>query len=41
MRIVYIILAHQYPDQLLRLIDRLTPTSFFIVHVDKQMTYLQ
>ena len=37
MRIVYIILAHQYPDQLLRLIDRLnTRTSFFIVHVDKK-----
>ena len=37
MRIVYIVLAHQYPDQFLRLIDRLnTRTSFFIVHVDKK-----
>ena len=37
MRIVYIILAHQYPDQFLRLIDRLnTKTSFFIAHVDKK-----
>ena len=37
MSIVYIILAHQYPDNFLRLVDRLnTITSFFIVHVDKK-----
>jgi hypothetical protein len=37
MKIAYIILAHKYPDQLIRLIERLDSdnTSFFI-HVDKK-----
>lgn len=36
MKIAYIVLAHRYPEQLIRLIDRLSTekTSFF-VHIDK------
>lgn len=37
MKIAYIVLAHKYPEQLIRLIDRLSTekTSFF-VHIDKK-----
>lgn len=38
MKIAYIILAHQYPEQLTRLILRLnTPTVVFLVHIDKKV----
>ncbi|NJN99139.1 MAG: beta-1,6-N-acetylglucosaminyltransferase [Anaerolineales bacterium] len=37
MKIAYIILAHQYPEQLARLILRLnTPNAIFLVHIDKK-----
>lgn len=37
MRIAYIILAHQYPEQLVRLISRLnTETTSFFVHIDQK-----
>ena len=37
MRIAYIVLAHQYPDQLVRLIHRLnTETASFFVHIDRK-----
>ncbi len=37
MRIAYIVLAHQYPDQLVRLIRRLhTDTASFFVHIDRK-----
>ena len=36
MQINYIILAHRYPKQLRRLIQKLTtPEAFFYVHIDK------
>ncbi len=36
-RIVYIILAHKLPEQLIRLVRRLqTATAFFLIHVDKK-----
>lgn len=38
MRIAYLILAHRYPHQLVRLIDRLdTADNTFLVHLDKKM----
>ena len=37
MRIAYIVLAHQYPDQLVRLIHRLnTETASFFIHIDRK-----
>jgi Core-2/I-Branching enzyme len=37
MRIAYIISAYKAPDQLIRLVHRLsTPTSVFLIHVDKR-----
>jgi hypothetical protein len=37
LRIAYIILAHDYPDQLIRLIERLTTDGAeFFVHIDKK-----
>lgn len=37
MKKAYIILAHKYPDQLLRLVQRLTDElSFFFIHIDKK-----
>ena len=37
MKIAYIILAHKYPDQLIRLVYRLnTSTSIFLIHIDKK-----
>ncbi len=36
-KIAYIVSAHRYPDQLIRLIDRLnTETDSFFIHVDKK-----
>jgi hypothetical protein len=38
MKIAYLILAHRYPDQLLRLVDRLnTEQVSFLIHLDKKM----
>jgi hypothetical protein len=37
MRLAYIISAYKYPEQLIRLVDRLTtPATSFFVHVDKK-----
>ena len=38
MKVAYIVLAHKYPEQIIRLIDRLSTenTSFFI-HIDKRV----
>lgn len=37
MKIVYVILAHKLPDQVLRLVTKLnTSNNFFLVHVDKK-----
>lgn len=37
MRIAYIVLAHQYPDQLVRLVERLkTETASFFIHLDRK-----
>jgi hypothetical protein len=46
MKIAYLVLAHRYPDQLLRLIDRLdTSSATFLLHIDKKegetYTYLK
>ena len=38
MKIAYIILTHRYPEQLIRLIDRLdTEKSTFLIHIDKKV----
>lgn len=37
MRIAYVVLAHKLPDQLVRLVERLSsPTSVFVIHVDSK-----
>lgn len=37
MRIAYVILAHQLPEQLVRLVRRLdTPSAMFLVHIDRR-----
>jgi hypothetical protein len=37
MKIAYVVLAHRYPDQLIRLIHRLnTENASFFVHFDKK-----
>lgn len=37
MRIVYVILAHQLPDQLVRLVRRLnTPSALFLIHINRR-----
>lgn len=37
MKIAYIILAHKLPDQLVRLVNKIsTPDTFLIIHVDKK-----
>jgi hypothetical protein len=36
-KIAYIILAHRYPQQLIRLVNTLyTPSSMFLIHIDKK-----
>jgi len=38
MKITYLILAHRYPDQLFRLVDRLDNTGVnFLIHIDKKV----
>ena len=42
MRIAYIISAYKSPDLLIRIVHRLhTPTSIFLIHVDKKTQYRQ
>ena len=37
MNIAYIILAHKYPRQLIRLVNRLnTEKTYFLIHIDKK-----
>lgn len=38
LKIAYLILAHRYPEQLFRLVDRLdTENVFFFIHIDKKV----
>ncbi|RDC66115.1 beta-1,6-N-acetylglucosaminyltransferase [Adhaeribacter pallidiroseus] len=38
MKIAYIILAHRYPEQLIRLVKRLhTESAIFLIHIDKKV----
>ncbi|MBS9523200.1 hypothetical protein KI659_04130 [Litoribacter alkaliphilus] len=38
MKIVYLILAHRYPDQLIRLVNKLnTEDTHFLIHLDKKV----
>ena len=41
MKHAYLIVAHQYPEQLVRLVDRLqSPDARFYIHIDKKVEHM-